>query len=104
MTARTPSRNVQSGVALPPAADPDPGHVARGERADDVQYQADPNQLVRVRHTQAPDARLPPDIPSAREDEPDRFTSPAVTDVAAPPFGPSVWEALPEDGPDGDGA
>jgi hypothetical protein len=98
MSTHTPPRNVQSGVALPPAADPDPTEIAHGDRAEAVRYEPDPDQLVRVRHTQRPSAQLPPDIPSDRDDEAARYTSPDLAEVALPPFGPSVWEALPEDG------
>ena len=98
MSTQTPYRNVQSGVALPPAADPDPTQIAHGDRADAVRYEPDPDQIVRVRHTQRPTTELPPDIPSDRSDEAARYTSPDVAEVALPPFGPSVWEALPEEG------
>lgn len=96
----TPDRNVQSGAPLERAADPDPRRVARGGRPDMVRYEADPDQLVRVKHTRAPDHALPPDIPTSRSDEADRFTSPDVADLPHTPYSPSVWEALPEQGPD----
>lgn len=91
-----PHRNVQSGVPLEPAADPDPQRVARGDRPGAVRYERDPDQVVRVRHTRAPDHALPPDIPTARDDEADRFTSPDTADLPHTPYSPSVWEALPE--------
>jgi hypothetical protein len=97
MTRDTPKSNVQSGVPLPPSADPDPHLVARGGRPDMVRYERDADQLARVRHTRAPDHALPPDIPSSRADEAERFTSPKVADLSHTPYSPSVWEALPAD-------
>lgn len=99
MTRRIPLHNVQSGAPLPPAADPDPQRVARGERTEGVWLERDPDQVVRARHTAPPARDLPPDIPSSREDEARRTTSPGVTDLNETPYGPSVWEALPEDLP-----
>lgn len=97
MTQDNPERNTQSGVVLPPAADADPPAVAHGNRREAVHYEADPDQLVRVRHTLAPDDALPPDIPSAQANEPDRFTTARVTDITVVPLSPSAWEAVADD-------
>jgi hypothetical protein len=78
---------------------PDPTEpVATGTRRETMRYEADPDQLVRVRSTFAPQASLPPDLPTTREDEAQRFSAvPPVEDAVVVPPEPSVWDARPPD-------
>jgi hypothetical protein len=72
--------------------------VATGDRRETMRYEPDPDQLVRVRSTFSPTAPLPPDLPTAREDEAQRFSAvPPVEDAAVVPEEPSVWDARPPD-------
>ena len=73
-----------------------PEPVATGNRRETMHYEADPNQLVRMRASDKPHAPMPPDVPTSRADEPLRSSAaPPVEDVAVVPEEPSVWDARP---------
>jgi len=93
-TAQPPNR--QGGVDLTPGHDPAADEVATGDRMDEVRYQRDADQVVRVVHTDKPDGPLPPQEQSkASEEGAMGSNAPPVQDVATPPDGPSVWDARP---------
>jgi hypothetical protein len=77
------------------------GKVATGDRREDLHYEADPDQLVKVRATFKPGDPLPPQEHSANSDIDAGPAGPPIEDVAVSPPGPSVWDARPpEDEPE----
>jgi hypothetical protein len=96
MTTPKPSDPLPSREPL--VSDIDPPGVATGDRRGTVHYEADADQLVRVRATAKPDAPMPPDIPASGPHEAQRFSAaPPVEDVAVVTPEPSVWDARPPD-------
>lgn len=77
---------------------PDEEPVATGDRRDDVQFEPDPDQLVRMRATFKPEGPLPPEEHSAASERgEDSRSRPPVQDVRVAAPGPSVWDARPGD-------
>lgn len=67
--------------------------VARGDRRDEMRYEADPDQGVKVRHTFPPNRPLPPQEHSAGAEAKDFKALSEATDAAVTLETPSVWEA-----------
>lgn len=76
---------------------PIPEDVAHGNRRDEMRYEDDPDQLVRIRHTFPVEGPLPPDEHVGALDE-DRPAPDLPTDAVEPRPSPSVWDARPPDG------
>jgi len=72
-----------------------PEPVATGDRRDEVRFEADPDQLVRLRATFKPEAPYPPEEQSAATDSGAIEDQPAVQDVAVSNSPGSVWDARP---------
>lgn len=71
--------------------------VATGSRREERRYDPSDDQVVKVRHTFAPDGAVPPQEHSAASEDGVRGSVPGVTDVQITPEGPSVWDARPTD-------
>lgn len=69
--------------------------VATGDRRDEVRFEPDPDQLVRIRATFKPDAPYPAEEQSAATDSGAIDDQPSVQDVAASNAPESVWDARP---------
>jgi len=77
--------------------------VATGDRRDELHYEADPDQLVKVRAIEKPGGPLPPEEHSGASEAGVQRDGPPIQDVAVAPSGPSVWDARPtEDDEDDD--
>ena len=74
--------------------------VASGDRRDELHYQPDPDQLVKIRATFKPDDPLPPQEHSAASEAGAAGAGPPIQDVAVAADGPSVWDARPSDADD----
>jgi hypothetical protein len=94
MSTNSHPTNVQAGIPLGPGADDTPD-VATGDRRDEVHYERDPDQLLKVRATFKPDEPLPPEEHSANTDVVGAQAVPPVQDVAVVAPRPSVWDARP---------
>ena len=87
-----PGPNVQAGLPLGDQLAGEPDLVATGDRRDEVHYEDDPDQVVRVAHLQAAGRPLPPDEQRGE----DRNDCPgAMQDAQEMPSSPSVWDARP---------
>jgi hypothetical protein len=69
--------------------------IATGDRREDVHYEPDPDQLVKMRATFKPDGPLPPQEHSASSTVAGDQDTPPLQDVAVAASGPSVWDARP---------
>lgn len=92
----TQPRNVQDGRPIGPVEDS--GAVAHGDRRDEVHYEPDPDQGVRVVHEDK--LAYPPAPELVRGDATETQVEPGVTQVAQVPDGPSSWDASPAPGED----
>lgn len=94
MTADTPKTNVQAGVPLSDADIDRPERVATGDRRDEVHYEPDPDQLVKVSALAQVEGPIPPEEQSAHPEAVDAASGP-TKDVRMPPESSSVWDARP---------
>ncbi|HKR86741.1 MAG TPA: hypothetical protein VJS38_01060 [Phenylobacterium sp.] len=80
-----------------PDTEPAPVPVATGDRREEVHFEPDPGQLVVAKHLVKPDAPLPLDVTSERDDDVAATETdvPPVEDVLVAPETPSVWDARP---------
>jgi hypothetical protein len=74
--------------------------VASGDRRDELHYEPDPDQLVKIRATFKPDDPLPPQEHSAASEAGVPGAGPPIQDVAVVADGPSVWDARPSEAGD----
>ncbi len=89
-----PVENRQSGRLLGEGDPAEHGIVASGDRREKVHYEADPDQLVVVKHLVRPDGPLPPQEHSEHAPAADA-DAPPIEDVRVAPAEPSVWDARP---------
>lgn len=100
-----PNQNTQAGVPIGDGIRDSNTEVATGDRRSEKHYEADPDQIVRIDHSDKPDGPLPPQERTSDERWRKQTTPPvqAVTDYGERP---SVWDARPADGepetPDGE--
>lgn len=94
MTPETPETNRQAGVPLNDAENEAPEVVATGDRRDEVHYEADPDQLVKMRTLVKPDGPIPPEVTTPEDRAFDEGREP-VEDIQVAPASPSVWDARP---------
>ena len=77
----------------------DPKHpdseVATGDRRDELHYERDPDQLVKVRATFTPEGPLPPQESPTGTGAAEPQGGPPIEDVVVAAPGPSVWDARP---------
>lgn len=71
--------------------------VATGSRREERRYDPSDDQVVKVRHTFAPEGPVAPQEQSAASEGGVRGSIPGVTDVQEAPNGPSAWDARPVD-------
>jgi hypothetical protein len=74
-----------------------PEPVATGSRREERRYDPSDSQVVKVRHTFAPDEPVAPQEQSAASERGPEGSIPGVTDVQVVPDGPSAWDARPVD-------
>jgi len=88
-------RNRQDGGGLAEGVD-EASAVATGDRRDEVHYEDDPHQIVRVSHLEKPIGQLTTDDQRGKNRE-DHQPAVPVQDVAVSPSKASVWDARPTD-------
>lgn len=74
------------------------GMISTGDRHEDLHFEADPDQLVVVKHEVRPRGPLPPQDPASAVAT--TADAPPVEDVRIAPWEPSVWDARPPDADD----
>ena len=88
-----PRPNRQGGVVLAEGVD-EAGVVATGDRRDEVHYEDDPDQIVRVVHEVKPVGPLPTDEQRGRDHD-DQSAAAPVQEVGVSPSKASAWDARP---------